>query len=241
MVEPIAKKSVWIFITLFPVFISITQFSDFWVMSYGNWKHICNYTHMHGPTVSATHVSAAFDASSTAFFSTNIFIFLSAFFGLCCTALSFFFFVLLFFVFHFLWSILHCSFFLLLCFFVFCFSLSLVYAALFFLSSSFFIFIYFLFSTLHCSFFFLPFCLSHLRPIKKNQWLGQRIGCCGFVKFLGASSLEPKWLLLWALGVEGKKKGMLGLKSLVLGGNGVRGGKPTGMPDMLLRYGFHKK
>ena len=96
MVEPIAKKSVWIFITLFPVFISITQFSDFWVMSYGNWKHICNYTHMHGPTVSATHVSVAFDASSTALFSTNIFIFLFAFFGLCCTILSFIFFVLSF-------------------------------------------------------------------------------------------------------------------------------------------------
>ena len=150
MVEPIAKKSVWIFITLFPVFISITQFSDFWVMSYGNWKHICNYTHMHGPTVSATHVSAAFDASSTALFSTNIFIFLFAFFGLCCTILSFIFFVFLFFVFHFLWSTLHCSFFLLL---LFSSSLlSLVYAALFF--------------------FFLPFCLSHLRPIKKkiNDW-----------------------------------------------------------------------
>ena len=40
MVRPMAEKSVWIFITLFPVFVSITQFSDFWVMSYGNWKHI---------------------------------------------------------------------------------------------------------------------------------------------------------------------------------------------------------
>ena len=25
---------------LFPVFVSITKFSDFWVISYGNWKHI---------------------------------------------------------------------------------------------------------------------------------------------------------------------------------------------------------
>ena len=202
MVEPIAKKSVWIFITLFPVFISITQFSDFWVMSYGNWKHICNYTHMHGPTVSATHVSAAFDASSTALFSTNIFIFLFAFFGLCCTILSFIFFVFLFFVFHFLWSMLHCSFFLL-----------------------FFFFFFFTFSCLHCTVLFFPSFLpfSSQTHKKKNQWLGQRIGCCGFVNFLGASSLEPKWLLLWVLGVEGKKKGMLGLKSLVLGGNGVRG------------------
>ena len=32
-----AKKSVWF---LFPVFVSITQFFDFWVMSYANWKHI---------------------------------------------------------------------------------------------------------------------------------------------------------------------------------------------------------
>ena len=119
--------------------------------------------------------------------------------------------------------------------------LSLVYAALFFLSSSlFFCFLFFTFSGLRyivLSFFFFTFsCLrctvlffpsflpfSSQTHKKKNQWLGQRIGCCGFVNFLGASSLEPKWLLLWALGVEGKKKGMLGLKSLVLGGNGVRG------------------
>ena len=40
MVGPIAEKSVWFFITLFLVFVSITQLSDFWVMSYGNWKHI---------------------------------------------------------------------------------------------------------------------------------------------------------------------------------------------------------
>ena len=143
MVEPIAKKSVWIFITLFPVFIFITQFSDFWVMSYGNWKHICNYTHMHGPTVSATHVSDAFDASSTALFSTNIFIFLSAFFGLCCTILSFIFFVFLFFVFHFLWSMLHCSFFLLFFFFFL---------------------LYFLLSTLHYSFFSFLFAFLISNP-----------------------------------------------------------------------------
>ena len=40
MVGPMAKKSVWILITLFPIFVFITQFSDFWVMSYANWKHI---------------------------------------------------------------------------------------------------------------------------------------------------------------------------------------------------------
>ena len=40
MVGPMVEKSIWIFITLFPVFVFITQFSNFWVMSYGNWKHI---------------------------------------------------------------------------------------------------------------------------------------------------------------------------------------------------------
>ena len=67
-----------------------------------------------------------------------------------------------------------------------------------------------------------------------------------------ASSAEPKWLL-WVLGVERKKKkkkkkekkGMPGLKSLVLGGNGVmkccEASRLTGMLDMLLRYGSHKK
>ena len=44
-------------------------------------------------------------------------------------------------------------------------------------------------------FFFLPFHLSHLRPIKtKNQRLGQRIGCCGFVNFLGASRMLMNFL-----------------------------------------------
>ena len=40
MVGPMAEKSVWIFIILFLVFVSMTQLSDFWVMSYGNWKYI---------------------------------------------------------------------------------------------------------------------------------------------------------------------------------------------------------
>ena len=40
IIGPMVKKSIWIFITLFPVFVFITQFSNFWVMSYGNWKHI---------------------------------------------------------------------------------------------------------------------------------------------------------------------------------------------------------
>ena len=39
------------------------------------------------------------------------------------------------------------------------------------------------------SFFFLPFRLSHLRPIRKKKKKNQRIGCCGFVNFLGASRM----------------------------------------------------
>ena len=39
-------------------------------------------------------------------------------------------------------------------------------------------------------FFFLPFRLSHLKPKKKNQ----RIGCCGFVNFLGASRILMNFL-----------------------------------------------
>ena len=46
--------------------------------------------YMHGPTIRATHVSAAFDASSSAFFSTNIFIFLSSFLFLWSNAALFF-------------------------------------------------------------------------------------------------------------------------------------------------------
>ena len=219
MVEPIAKKSVWIFITLFPVFISITQFSDFWVMSYGNWKHICNYTHMHGPTVSATHVSAAFDASSTAFFSTNIFIFLSAFFGLCCTALSFFFFVFLFFVFHFLWSTLHCSFFLLLFFF------------------------FFTFSCLRCTvlFFFLPFWLSHLKPIKKKSMIGATNWLLWVCEFSGCFKLRIEVVVVVGIGGWRKKKRNAWVEVSGFGRKWCEGGKPTGMPDMLLKYGFHKK
>ena len=37
MVRPMAERLIWI---LFSIIVSITQFSDFWVISYGNWKHI---------------------------------------------------------------------------------------------------------------------------------------------------------------------------------------------------------
>ena len=45
--RPMTQKLVWISITLFSVFVSITQFSDFWVMSYGNWKHILTVFSFH--------------------------------------------------------------------------------------------------------------------------------------------------------------------------------------------------
>ena len=47
MVGSMTKKVVWIFITLFPIFISITQFSDFWLMGCGNWKHILTVFSFH--------------------------------------------------------------------------------------------------------------------------------------------------------------------------------------------------
>ena len=42
MMGPIVEKSVWFFITLFSVFFFffISQFSNFWVINYGNWKYI---------------------------------------------------------------------------------------------------------------------------------------------------------------------------------------------------------
>ena len=44
MVGPMVEKFIWILIS---VFVSITQFSDFWVMSYGNWKHILSVFSFH--------------------------------------------------------------------------------------------------------------------------------------------------------------------------------------------------
>ena len=118
----------------------------------------------------------------------------------------------------FLWSMLHYSFFHLLCFFVFCFSLSLVYAALFFLSSS-------LLSLVYAAlfFFFLPFCLSHLRPIKKKSMIGATNWLLWVCEFSGCFKLRTEVVVVVGIGGWRKKKGMLGLKSLVLGGNGVRG------------------
>ena len=61
--------------------------------------------------------------------------------------------------------------------------------------------------------FFLPFRLSHLRPIKiKNQGLGQRIGCCGFVNFLGLCFKLKTEVVVAGIGGrrEKKKKECLG-------------------------------
>ena len=115
---------------------------------------------------------------------------------------------------------------------------------------------FFLFSS------FSPFSSQTHKKKKKNQRLGQRIGCCGFVNFLGASRMLMNFVGLCfklrtevvVVGIGGwrekkkkrkKKKGMPGLKSLVLGGNGVmkwcEAGRLIGMLDMVLRYGSHKK
>ena len=45
--------------------------------------------------------------------------------------------------------------------------------------------------------FFLPFriChLSHIKKLKKKSAIGQRIDCCGFVNFLGASRMLMNFL-----------------------------------------------
>ena len=88
------------------------------------------------------------------------------------------------------------------------------------------------------SFFFLPFRLSHLRPIKKSTigatnwllWVCEFSGCfkdanefCGFVlQAQNRSGCCGYWGLKEKKKKKEKKKGMPGLKSLVLGGNGVR-------------------
>ena len=123
-------------------FVSITQFSDFWVMSYGNWKHILGVFSFQN-SVSKTQFSF----------------------------LSFF---------------LHFSFFL----------------SLFFLCSSAQSILSFSFSS------FLPFSSqAHKKNFKNfkkiNQRLGQRIGCYGFVNFLGASRMLMNFLgLCFKLGIE---------------------------------------
>ena len=188
MVRPMAKKFVWISITLFPVFVFITQLSDFWVMSYGNWKHILG----------------VFSFQNLVF--NGIFVITPT----CIDPLS---------VQH-TWALLLMPLQLLSSPQTFSFFSSLRSTVPFFF------------------FFFSPFS-SQTHKKKKNQRLGQRIGCCGFVNFLGASRMLMNFVGLSfklrtevvVVGIGGwrkkkekerKKKGMLGLKSLVLGGNGVR-------------------
>ena len=96
MVRPIAEKSVWI---LFPVFVSITQFSDFRVMSYGNWKHILGVFSFHNFVfngifvIKHTHRVLRSDLllspTHVIFFSFFIFIFFSFTLGLGHTSLLF--------------------------------------------------------------------------------------------------------------------------------------------------------
>ena len=160
--------------------------------------------------------------------------------------------------------------------------LSLVYAALFFLSSSlFFCFLFFTFSALRCIvlsffffffsssllslvyaalfFFFLPFCLSHLRPIKKKKsmigatnwllWVCEFSGCfkdanefCGFeLQAQNRSGCCGYWGLKEKKKKKEKKKRNAWVKVSGFGRKWCEVGRLTGMLDMLLRYGSHKK
>ena len=108
--------------------------------------------------------------------------------------------------------------------------LSLVYAALFFLSSSlFFCFLFFTFSALRCIvlsffffffsssllslvyaalfFFFLPFCLSHLRPIKKKKsMIGATNWLLWVCEFSGCFKLRTEVVVVVGIGGWRKKK-----------------------------------
>ena len=97
MVGPMTEKSVWIFITLLPVFISITQFPDFWVISYGNWKHILGIFSFHNFVFNDISVIKTTYWSQSEV-SRKLFYFL--FFSLGSMILIFFFFFFFFFLSH---------------------------------------------------------------------------------------------------------------------------------------------
>ena len=65
MVGPITEKFVWI---LFLVFVFITQFSNFWVMSNGNWKHILGLFSFHNSIFNSIFVINYYLAAMLDFF-----------------------------------------------------------------------------------------------------------------------------------------------------------------------------
>ena len=98
MVGPMVEKSVWI---LFLVFVSITQFSDFWVMSYRNWKQILGIFNFHNSVFNGIFVIkhtwrdplvATFDSLS--FFFSFFFLLHFSFFFLCSSIRTLFLFFL---------------------------------------------------------------------------------------------------------------------------------------------------
>ena len=107
MMGYMAEKFVWIFITLFQVFISITQFSDFWVMSYVNWKHILGVFSFHNSVSNGISVIKHIWRDSLVRVSRNFWpFFFPLFFLLHCSSVVIFFFFLfalvsLFFLFFF--------------------------------------------------------------------------------------------------------------------------------------------
>ena len=124
MVGLMAEKSVWIFITLFPVFVSITQFFDFWVMNYANWKHILGIFSFHNSVFNGILVIKHTRRDPLVRVSCNFWpFFFSLLFFSCSFFFSFFFFLF----------ILVSSFFL----FFFFFGLRPVLSFFFFFSSSF--------------------------------------------------------------------------------------------------------
>ena len=150
MVGPMTEKSVWI---LFPVFVSITQFSNFWVMSYENWKYILDVFSFHNSVFNGISVikhilkdppAATFDLLSSFFLFLFSFFFLLhfSFFFLCSSVQSFFLFFLPFHLSH------------LNSFFLFFFLFSFLFTFLI---------------SIRSSSFFSSFSPFHLRPIKKKN------------------------------------------------------------------------
>ena len=99
MVGPITEKFVWI---LFPVFVFITQFSDFWVMSYGNWKHILGVFSFHNSVFNSIFVINLLFSRNVGLF--WLFIYLLLFFWNRAQPQCWNFFFFFFFCFKFFWK-----------------------------------------------------------------------------------------------------------------------------------------
>ena len=163
------EKVVWIFITLFSVLISITQFFDFWVMSYGNCKHILAVFSFHNSVFNGIFViKITYGSHSSTFYTPTDFY------------LFFFFFSFLSRVWHFLFSSSSSSSFFLLFFSLFGFGS---------FSSSFLFYSPFLFFS---SFFFFSCWFLGLGSLS----LSLSLGFHSFFLFSSLSKLSPRLMLL---------------------------------------------